>query len=310
MNVLPSEGYFGRLRIYLAEMFPVSRHLPMAVIVAGSWLVLLGQLHGRWLEPLSIASFVGAFSVFALLLILRLMDEFKDIDIDKALFAHRPVPSGRVHLADLTFTLRFTMGAFLVLHILLLPGILWMAVALLVYAGLMYRFFFAPELLRRYLLLALVTHNPVVPVLLLYLVVLFAHGTGTALVDITWSPVLLLGGMYWLLLLSWEMARKIRAPEDEDDYVTYSRLFGHRGAVGLTVLLQTSALALATLVSHGYGLPALFVPIVTVGYVIALCGHARFLLHPDTRTSQLRPFAEAYIVVAFGAALPAIQAGL
>jgi 4-hydroxybenzoate polyprenyltransferase len=310
MSVLPRDGYCGRLRIYLAEMFPISRHLPMAVILAGSWLGLLGHLHGQWLEPLSMPVVGGAGSLFAILLALRLMDEFKDVDVDRALFAHRPVPSGRVQLADLAFTLRLVIGLFMVAHVLLLPGILWMATLLLGYALLMYRFFFVPQLLRRYLLLALVTHNPVVPVLLLYLVVLFADAAGMALTEIAWVPVLLLGAMYWLLLLSWELARKIRAPEDEDDYVTYSSLFGYRGAVSLTVALQTGALALAAVVSHNYELPAPFVPIVTIGYAIALLGHARFLLRPDTRTAQLRPFTEAYIMVACGAALPALCAGL
>ncbi|HET9315469.1 MAG TPA: hypothetical protein VFQ51_07745, partial [Vicinamibacteria bacterium] len=99
----------------------------------------------------------------------------------------------------------------------------------------------------------------------------------------------------WMPLFAWEIARKVRAPEEENDYVTYSRLLGPFGATLLTAAAQTLALGLGAWLAwtHEYRL-GWFV-CATAGWAIAQAAHVRFLRRPDARTQHLRPFAELFL---------------
>ena len=110
-------------------------------------------------------------------LILRLMDELKDRETDRELFSDRPVPSGRVLESDIRASLVTVIVLFIGAN-LWAGAALWTAVCVLGYALLMFRYFFVPRILRKYLLLNLATHNPVIPILLLYVVVLFSTEQG------------------------------------------------------------------------------------------------------------------------------------
>lgn len=171
-------GFLPRLQTYLAEMFPVWRHLFLAALLYLSSAGLLRRIHDLPLGLLRTSTLVGICSVFSLLLMLRLMDELKDKEIDRALFPHRPLPSGQVLEADI----RLALGAVIALYLavnLLISGALWSALGVLGYALLMFRYFGIPRVLRKYLLLNLATHNPIVPIILLHLLVLL---TGYAVV--------------------------------------------------------------------------------------------------------------------------------
>ena len=56
---------------------------------------------------------ICSFTVFSFLLWLRIADDFKDYELDKRLFAFRPLPSGRVTKTDLrifaTILISFTL---------------------------------------------------------------------------------------------------------------------------------------------------------------------------------------------------------
>jgi 4-hydroxybenzoate polyprenyltransferase len=230
------------------------------------------------------------WAVFALTLVLRLMDELKDVEVDRRLFASRPLPSGRVLESDIRGALAAVAVLLLAAH---LAAGFWSAVVVLAYATLMFRWFFAPRHMRPRLLLTLVTHQPIVPLLLLHLTVLFAAQQGLALRDLSWAPVALALVLPWSGVLAWELSRKIRAAEDEDDYVTYSRRLGRRSAVlaaaGVQAAGVASAVALAIVGGVSWRTPA----VVGLGFAVALVGHVRFLGRPSRATARLKPFAEA-----------------
>ena len=48
-----------------------------------------------------IQEFVGAYTVFAFYMYLRVADDFKDYETDKRLFPNRALPSGKVNKRDL-----------------------------------------------------------------------------------------------------------------------------------------------------------------------------------------------------------------
>jgi len=288
-------GILPRLQTYLAEMFPVWRHLLLAAVLYLSSVSVLGRIHNLPPTLLSTSTLVGICSVFFLLLILRLMDELKDKEIDEELFPQRPLPSGQVLEGDIRFALGAVIAAYLALNLLVI-GALWSALGVLGYSLLMFRFFGIPRILRKYLLLNLATHNPIVPIILLYLVVLFAEARGLPLTQLHWTPILLFLGMYWALFLAWEMARKIRSPEEENEYVTYSQIFGRRRAVAIVGGIQTAALTAGLSFYHTYALSNVFLAVLLAGYGVVVWGHARFWLRPNPITSRLRPFAESYTV--------------
>jgi 4-hydroxybenzoate polyprenyltransferase len=282
--------------LYLREMFPPAPRLLMAVLLYASFASVLARLH-RWPAGTPRELALGAWSVFAMMLVLRLMDELKDLEVDRVLFASRPVPSGRVLESDIRASLLAAAGLYLGAHAGAGPSF-WTALAVLAYAVLMLRWFFVPDLMRPRLLLTLATHNPVIPLLLLHLAAVAAHARGR-LHAIDAGVLLSLIAVYWMPLLAWEIARKIRAPAEENAYVTYSRLLGPAGAVWLAAAAQTVALLLGSWLGHlGDFRPGWFL-CAGAGWLIAQAAHVRFLLRPCPATSHLRPFAELFLVALF-----------
>jgi hypothetical protein len=295
-------GFLRRMRVYLREMFPVGVRLLLAVMLYGSFARVLALVQGWPTAPTGTGMLVGSWSVFATMLVLRLMDELKDKDVDRRLFSSRPLPSGRVRESDIRAALVIVGGLFVAAHIG--AGFaLWTALGVLGYALLMFRWFFVPELMRSRLLLTLATHNPVIPVLLLHLAVVAAEAGGRGPRDLDLGAVLPLTFLYWAPVFAWEIARKIRAPREEDAYVTYSRLLGPAGAVALASAAQTAALGLAMHVGKVHGFHPAWLACAGTGWAIAQAAHLRFLLRPDADSSRLRPFAELFLMAVLLAGL-------
>lgn len=292
---LSRESYFGRMGVYLAEMFPVPARLVSSALLYISFVMLLSRIHRVETSLSSLDTLVGIWSLFSLMLILRLMDELKDREIDLELFRDRPLPSGKVLESDI----RLTLVGVIVLYVMAniwLGEVFLMALFVLGYALLMFKYFFIPRLLRKHLLLNLATHNPIVAIMLTYVVGIFAAQHGFALRDLDWSSSLLVIAMYWSLFFAWEIARKIRSPEEENAYVTYSQIFGRLGAVLVAIGAQTIAFGIGLYFYRTLSLSTIFLVILAAGYGMTVWGHARFLMKPNPVTSRLKPFAERYIL--------------
>jgi 4-hydroxybenzoate polyprenyltransferase len=298
MKYLPPKGYFKRMRIYFSEMYPLPARLLAAALLNLSFLSFLERIHGVRTMILSWTTVTGTFSIFSLLLILRLMDELKDKEIDRELFRERPLPSGKIFELDIWFTLTLIIVLYITVN-LLIGNVVWMALAVLGYIFLMFKYFFAPRLLRRHLLLNLATHNPVIPIMLLFLVGLFSTAHQLAWGNIRWGSVLLLIIMYWSMSFAWEISRKIRSSEEENAYVTYSRIFGRIGAVLVAAGAQTVAFGIGLYFYRALSFSILFLVILSLGYLLTMWGHVRFILRPNPVTSKLKPFAERYMLSVF-----------
>ncbi len=297
----PVRGYFTRMGLYLGEMYPLPTRLVSSLLFCLSFTVFLQRMHNI---PFCVSwyTIVGAGSIFLLLLILRLMDELKDREIDRLLFRERPLPSGKVREPDILFSLGAAVAAYLSVN-LWTGTAFWAALFVLGYALLMFKYFFIPEILRRNLLLNLATHNPIVPLMLLYLALLFSKQSHLALVSLNWPRVLLLMAMYWSMALAWELARKIRCREEENAYVTYSQLFGRVGAVALVWTLQTIPLGIGIYFFRELSFSWLFLALSFAGYGMAVWAHLHFLVNPNPVSSKLRPFAEWYMLGVFMAVI-------
>jgi len=295
LTYLPKPGYLKRMQLYWAKMFPLPKALLTAVLQYVSFTWMLCRIHHVRLFLLSPFTLVGIWTIFAFLTILRLMDELKDKEIDRALFRDRPVPSGRVLESDISFIL-MTIIALVLLANLWAGRVFFAAAALLCYALLMFKYFFIPNVLRKYLLLNLATHNPFTALVFLYVTVLFSAQYLLSLHQIDWSSVLLVILMFWAMVFAWEISRKIRSREEENDYVTYSQLLGRVGSVITAAGAQTLTFLLALHFYHFYSLSRAFAVILVIGYAATMFGHVRFIVRPSFKTSQLKPFAERYIL--------------
>jgi 4-hydroxybenzoate polyprenyltransferase len=295
---LPERGYLVRMKVYLREMYPPAPRLAAAAMLYLSFTMSLAKIQGFNFVLLSPYTLLGTWQIFALLLILRLMDELKDREIDLELFRDRPLPSGRVRDSDIKFSLAAMSCLYLGANSWS-GREFWAGAAVLGYATLMFKYLFIPSILRRYLLLNLATHNPIVALLLLNIAVLFSVQNGLELSELKWSSVLLLILMFWAMFFAWEISRKVRSREEENEYVTYSRLLGRTGAVLVAGGAQTVTFFLGLSFSRVFSSTWLFFGTLVTGYALTMAAYLRFIFRPGPATSRLRPAAERYILLVF-----------
>lgn len=294
MLALPKSGYAARMAIYLSEMYPIPEHLLVSSLLYISIAVFVRSTHDLG-SPVGLGFAVsGIASLFAIMLMIRLMDELKDRIIDLRLFPERPFPSGKVLESDITFSI-IALSVLFVCANLWVGTPAWVVAMVLGYSLLMFKHFFIPHKLRENLLLTLATHNVFVPIVYVYVLTLVANENGLALASFNWSAVLLVL-MYWAMSFAWEIARKIRAAEEENAYVTYSRIFGPTRAVLVAGFAQTASFAIGLYFYRVFSLSAIFLALLALGYATAIAGHARFVRRPSPASSKLRPFAEAFIL--------------
>lgn len=300
MKAYSTKGFPQRMWVYLAEMYPVPTRLLQAALTYISIAAFARTIHGEATSLVSLHTALGIWSVFALMLILRLMDELKDKDIDRELFHERPLPSGRVLASDITLSLVAVIVLYLAAN-LWLGTAFWAALVVLGYSLLMFRHFFIPDILRKNLLLTLATHNPIIAIILLYGFALFAVENGLSLAQLKWDLTLVFVAMIWAALIGWEISRKTRAPEEENAYVTYSQVLGRSGAVFVAAGAQTIAFGIGLYLQAALSLSLAYLAVLTGGYGLAVWAHVRFLLNPNPLTSKLKPFAETFIVCVLAA---------
>ena len=213
-----------RLNIYLKEMYPVIPRLLLGFILFFEiYFLCILTAHVDALQ-IGLEEIIGAITLFNFLMALRIADEFKDKEVDLRLFPDRPYPSGRVKTKDLAALLILISVITITLNLVFMNNRIYFVI-LAGYGLLMSLWFFSKHQISKSLPLALITHNPIQLVMNLYVISFACIKYGLPLLTV--NNVLILFTLYFPGLI-WEVSRKTRAPKDEDEYVTYSKLFGHR----------------------------------------------------------------------------------
>lgn len=222
-----------RLNIYFKEMYPIIPRLALGFMVFLEiyFIVLLNS--GVTQFQLGIQEIVCGFTVFSFLCWLRIADDFKDYELDCRLFAHRPLPSGRVKKKDLAIFVSILIVVTLLLNLIFMNNFLF-CLFLYTYGSLMAIWFFQKHKIQKSLPLALVTHNPVQMIMNIYIISFTVIKYDIAPFSLT--NILAAFTLYFPALI-WEITRKIRAPQDETEYVTYSKLFGYRKSTNFALLV-------------------------------------------------------------------------
>lgn len=223
----------GRLHVYFKERYPIIPRLILGLIVFLEihFIILLNE--GVTKFHIGIQEGVGAFTVFAFLLWLRIADDLKDFETDGVLFPDRPLPSGRVKKKDVVIICIIVQAIAVALNVIFMNNIIFFVI-LYVYGYLMSKWFFQRAKIQPSLPLALVTHNPVQMFINLYIISFTVIKYDIPAFSIT--TFMTLWTLYFPALI-WEVSRKIKAPKDENDYTTYSKLFGYKKATRFVMIL-------------------------------------------------------------------------
>lgn len=224
---------FKRLHVYFKEMYPIISRFTLSLVVFCEIYFIILLNNGITNFNLGIQEIIGGYTIFAFLMWLRIADDFKDYETDKKLFKERPLPSGRVYKKDLLIICIIVQVIAFILNILFMNNFIFFII-LYVYGFLMSKWFFQRSKIQPSLPLALITHNPVQLFVNLYTISFCVIKYGVNGISLT--TFLVLWTLYFPALI-WEISRKIKAPKDENDYTTYSKLFGYKKSTKFILIL-------------------------------------------------------------------------
>lgn len=219
-----------RILIYLNEMFPITSFIG-TLLTGFSFQLIYLRLFKLPLE-FHYQMLFSSIAITLVTLLIRIMDEFKDYEDDKKNFPHRPLPSGRVLPEDLKYLGYSCVGLFLILSTTS-SSLFVFSLLTLGFTGLMLKWFFVEKKMRQSLPLAFISHHPIVVFNVVY-VLLGLIMTYRAL---DWSKAWFILPLV-LMFTNWEISRKIRTPQDETSYTTYSKIWGPKIAISISLVLQ------------------------------------------------------------------------
>jgi hypothetical protein len=277
-----------RIGIYLNEMFPLSAFLGSMLTALAIQLTYL-----RLFEVIPVSAIhllVPGLVITLVSLLIRIMDEFKDYQDDLTNFPDRPLPSGRVNKNDLKILAGVCVAGILLLSLSSVMLFVW-ATFTLAFTYLMLKWFFVEERMRKNLPLAFITHHPIVLFNFIYLLIACAQ----------LSKKINLSKAYFILPIcliftNWEVVRKIRAPEQETAYTTYSKIFGPRPAIIIALVLQLIFTGTVYLIFNELG-TGLIIQIVFGILQLVLMVPSFYFLISLKLPKPLKPVAEAQILL-------------
>ncbi|MFK7823301.1 MAG: UbiA family prenyltransferase [Oligoflexales bacterium] len=239
---------------YLRERFP----LPVYLTLVGGFVSSGAILSGK---PFSLMSVVTAFfAVLSFFGLLRLMDEFKDYDIDLIAHPERPLPRGLLGVRQVKkIIIRWE-----VLMLMLAPfiGLIfnWQAASIYIlmigHLWLMYKEFYVSEWIEKHTILYAFSHQLVLIWVCSFCVVIANH-SGLFKAETWWYGTLILGSFF-----TYEICRKLD-PRAHEMLRTYRNLFG---LIQTGILLMFSCLiACLSAWKLGLGFPLWIASMAVVG---------------------------------------------
>lgn len=294
-------GRAGRLAAWLWRMWPPYLLVPFGLGQFFAIHFALQAMAARHPLVVTWRSACGAATVVLFSLLMRVQDELKDAEGDLALgragdpaYRDRPIVRGEIAVGDLVL-LRWAVTAVLIaLNVPLgwpLPLAAFLAVFLFLWAS--FHWFFVPSMSKN-LLLAFATHNPIALAVATYAAGVYAAEFGRE--TLTPLAALLLLGM-WFPIAAWETSRKVRLPEEETSYETYSKALGVETAAALPLLFVVMSAACLTAILRAAGLGGATVGLLHGTGGLAAFACVRLLLAPAPGRANLRPWVEPFVLV-------------
>jgi len=271
---------------WLEERFPLRNGLFFVLLYVTTVLVARMSVSATAVS-LTVRDLVGVGALWSFFLVLRVFDEHKDYAADAIAHPDRVLQRGLVTLAQLRVLAGCAIAFQLTVSLWFDGGVgtitAWWAGAML-WSIIMAREFFAKVWLRRHLVIYALSHMAVMLVLVAWVA---SIGASTA-----WrQPIVwMFAGLVFLAGLVFEIARKIRAPDDERPMAdSYTRALGTRLAPALLAVLAAVTSLIAVVLARCIAAPlsAVVPGVIGAFTTLAVFAAARFAVHPTRGRAKL-----------------------
>lgn len=278
-----SASRLKRLLTYMSERFPIFKHGIIIAIFTFSAIGYSRILSEETTFILWYQYLLGFLVVFNSFLLLRISDEFKDIEEDRKYRPYLPVPRGLVSLKELAI-----LGiALIIINSLVIA--LFQIELVFIYAGivllliLMRYEFFIGHLLSRNRVIYTLSHMFIIPALDLYASALDWKLEGTGFHN----------ALLWFLTVSYlngvvlEFGRKIESKNEEEQGVpTYSKIFGQKGAAVAWILAMLITLIFALFAANAASFSLIGLLLLIFFFLICAIPGLLFYRRPDQKNAK------------------------
>ncbi len=279
---------------YLTTMFPVQVNIPFSVVLFFGFYFFLDVITDAPFA-FSIEIYFGITSVFLSLLMMRTFDELKDENDDKENFPDRPLVTGAVRYADVKIISLISLILLVLLNIDRGIATSYFLVVF-AFAVLAWQWWMFEEKVSKSFVLTFITHQTLVPLILAYIAGVYQYINN---VSVEFS--LLLSGciIFWLPFIAWEIGRKIRSPEQEDNYLSYTKRWGTRVAPSIVVGLFVIGVVINYLFAHIYEFSSLYQILHVVIASFACVAVMVFIISPQAKFNKVKTILEIYLFLYF-----------
>ncbi len=232
------------------------------------------------INPISLPLVLGSVTLFLFFFHLRIFDEFKDYADDSVAHPDRLLSRGIITLSELKVLGIGAVIIQLLISLYLGKTILISWITIFLYSLLMFKEFFIHETLKKSIGLYLISHQLLVPLMVIYCF---------TLTTTTIKPLHLVATIFISLLsLGYEIARKIWEPSREHAKAdSYSKFWGIHKAT----LVLSSIYVITCVIQHKMGLliinNSLYPLFATIICVIINLININFVINPNHKNSKL-----------------------
>jgi hypothetical protein len=283
-----------RLLVYILESYQPQFAVFTTFLMCFALFTLFRTAAKTTICPFDGSILIATVVLNLFLLYARVTDEFKDIEIDKKYFPHRPLPSGKVKTTDLLVLKYSLMGTLFLIGIVFYKIFIGFLVVFALFF-LMGNYFYIPRILEKNRILALITHSPALLILCSYLAALYADYHHVPVQAGTWLIIAM-----WIYLpeVIWEFSRKTRSPEEERaGYQTYSAMLGPRWPAFIAMLLMIIHVGILSLFSRSWQISRVILSAIYMAAFIFIAFYAAFIRRPAVKTNRLKAISESYWVI-------------
>ncbi|MEW8028771.1 MAG: UbiA family prenyltransferase [Candidatus Thiodiazotropha sp.] len=281
-------SFVRRIQLYFTVMYPWFNALLLSTVMVMS-------VKAIYLNDIQLSEHVyfAIFSVFLAFLLLRTYDELKDTEVDKIAFPNRPLVTGLIHYKDVKL---INLTAFILLIIINLnkEAATSFFLLFLSFTVLSWQWWLFPKTVSNSFFLTFITHQPLVFLLLLYIMAMHSFDKN---LPIYIEKAVVIAFVYWLPFIIWEIARKIRAPEQEDRYLSYSKRWGLERALAVIKFLTLVDFMLIITIWYWLDMPWIFLLLyllLTVALVVYLW---RFSRKRNKDGNHVKLAGEIYLIL-------------
>ncbi|MCP4131576.1 MAG: hypothetical protein GY754_11410 [bacterium] len=270
---------------YTKERFPI----PGVMLYAGT-LFYASYMFGNLFSgtsPFSVSqSLIGFAVIFLALLHLRVFDEHKDYEDDKVAHPERLLSKGIITLADLRKLLFVVLLIEVNLSIYAgkAQAILW--VLILAWSLLMFVEFFVPNFLNRHMGLYLLTHQLIVPIIVLYGLSFRYNILQVESYDIKTIILFALGIM--CATITYEIGRKTWSEEQEHELAdSYTKVWGIATTVAINQVIALTGAAILCYIYCSFDANIIYSIVLGALFLIFLASGILFVKKPVKKNSKI-----------------------